>query len=164
LKKLKIYLDTSVINFLFADDAQELQKITKEFFDKFVNIGIYEFYISDIVINEINATKEINKRNLLLNILENNYIQKLIIPSHEQIMKLAKLYISNKVFSENSLDDALHVAACVLNDIDILLSWNFKHLANIERERKINEVNVINNYPENLRILTPMEVINYEDI
>ena len=33
MKKLKIYLDTSVINFLFADDVPEFRKITEDFFE-----------------------------------------------------------------------------------------------------------------------------------
>ena len=52
-RKLKIYLDTSVINFLFANDVPELKKITKEFFDKYVKNNIYIVYISDIVIKGV---------------------------------------------------------------------------------------------------------------
>lgn len=48
MNKLKIYLDTSVINFLFADDAPEFKEITKDFFEKYVTE--YDVYISDIVI------------------------------------------------------------------------------------------------------------------
>ena len=43
MKKLKIYLDTSVINFLFAEDAPEFQQITLEFFDKYINDYDYIF-------------------------------------------------------------------------------------------------------------------------
>jgi len=48
MNKLKIYLDTSVINFLFADDAPEFKEITKDFFEKYITE--YDVYISDIVI------------------------------------------------------------------------------------------------------------------
>ncbi len=33
MKKLKVYLDTSVINFLFADDTPELKTATIDFFE-----------------------------------------------------------------------------------------------------------------------------------
>ncbi|MFH1051262.1 MAG: hypothetical protein V1779_10095 [bacterium] len=56
-RKLKIYLDTSVINFLFADDAPEKKEITIDFFENFVNMNFYQTFISAYVIEEINATK-----------------------------------------------------------------------------------------------------------
>lgn len=58
MKKLKVYLDTSVINFLFADDAPELKAATVDFFDNFIRTGIYETYISEYVLFEINRTTE----------------------------------------------------------------------------------------------------------
>jgi len=62
MRKLKLYLDTSVINFLFADDVPEFKKITEEFFE-IVKIGKgFEVYISDVVINEITKTNDIIKR------------------------------------------------------------------------------------------------------
>ena len=53
MKNLSVYLDTSVINFLFADDSPERKAITIDFFDNFIQTGIYETYISDVVIAEI---------------------------------------------------------------------------------------------------------------
>ena len=51
MKKLTIYLDTSIINFLFADDAPEKRDITKEFFDEYVKTGYYDVFVSPIVID-----------------------------------------------------------------------------------------------------------------
>ncbi len=42
--KSTIYLDTSVINFLFADDAPEKKEITIDFFENFVKLGVYDTY------------------------------------------------------------------------------------------------------------------------
>ena len=50
MKKLKIYLDTSVINFLFADDVPEFKKITDDFFENYIKKEKYLAYISDVVI------------------------------------------------------------------------------------------------------------------
>lgn len=47
--------------------------------------------------------------------------------------------------------------------IDVLLSWIYKHLANIFRERRIIAENVIHNYWHNLRILTLLELIGKDD-
>jgi len=54
---VKIYLDTSVINFIFADDAPEHQAETVEFFEKFIQLGIYETFVSVFVTDEIAQTK-----------------------------------------------------------------------------------------------------------
>ena len=59
--KSVLYLDTSVINFLFADDAPELKTATIDFFDNFINTSIYEAYISEYVLQEINQTSDEKK-------------------------------------------------------------------------------------------------------
>ncbi|OHD57229.1 MAG: hypothetical protein A2014_03835 [Spirochaetes bacterium GWF1_49_6] len=51
MKKIKVYLDTSVINFIFADDAPDFKKATIDFFENY--FSLYEVYISDIVLLEI---------------------------------------------------------------------------------------------------------------
>lgn len=62
MKKLKVYLDTSVINFLFADDAPEFKEKTIEFFEKHVKKEKFDTYVSDIMIQELERTKDPNKR------------------------------------------------------------------------------------------------------
>jgi hypothetical protein len=52
VKKLKVYLDTSIINFLFADDAPDLKAATIDLFDNFINTAIYETYVSEYVLVE----------------------------------------------------------------------------------------------------------------
>jgi len=49
MKKLSLYLDTSVINFLYADDAPEKQAMTCEFFEDYIKTVYYYIYISPIV-------------------------------------------------------------------------------------------------------------------
>jgi hypothetical protein len=66
MRKLKLYLDTSVINFIYADDAPEKQKVTVDFFENIVKLKKYNTYVSDIVYLEIEKTNdEIKKRQLL---------------------------------------------------------------------------------------------------
>ncbi len=58
MKKLKIYLDTSIISFVYAQDAPEKQNITKEFFDKY--LSSYNVYISDLVLTKnIQVTRSV---------------------------------------------------------------------------------------------------------
>lgn len=59
---IKIYLDTSVINFLFADDAPELKEITVDLFENYILQNKYKSYISDFVLFEIGKTKDSAKK------------------------------------------------------------------------------------------------------
>ena len=71
-KKAALYLDTSVINFLFADDAPEKKAVTIELFEKYINTGKYEAYVSDVVVGEIENTASAEKRALLSSAITDN--------------------------------------------------------------------------------------------
>ncbi len=75
INKSTIYLDTSVINFLFADDAPEKKEITIDLFKNFIKLGIYDAYISGFVIQEINQTNDEAKRKKLLKVIEDYPIE-----------------------------------------------------------------------------------------
>ena len=76
-QKIKIYLDTSVINFLYAGDVPELKKITEEFFAYVRDGERFDVYISDVVINEINKTNDLWKKQQLLSVIESYELTKL---------------------------------------------------------------------------------------
>jgi len=156
MKKLKIYLDTSVINFLFADDAPEFKQITLDFFDKYLND--YDIFISDVVIFEINKTKDTKKRKQLLNIIEKYPINLINIDDDKSVEYLANLYIIDKIIPEKKKEDALHIAISTVYDCDILLSWNFKHLANIKKQIAVNAINQKEGFLKKLNLLSPLEV------
>jgi len=58
--------------------------------------------------------------------------------------------------------DAYHISCSVVNQIDYLVSWNYQHLANVNKERKVIALNMANNYLNNFRIITPLQLIYYE--
>jgi hypothetical protein len=156
MHKLKIYLDTSVINFLFADDAPELKEVTVDFFDNYIND--YEVYISDIVVDEIKKTKNLTKMNLLINAI-NKYKLETYDDLNEEIRIIAEKYINEGIIPEKKVEDALHLAFATYFEFDILLSWNFKHLANINVQRKVLQLNITAGYNKQLLLFNPMEVI-----
>ena len=163
MKKLKVYLDTSVINFLFAEDSPEKKEITKQFFEQFVSTGIYETFVSIYVLEEINNTTDLAKKELLADIIRAYPVQIIDVTGDEELIDiLSDEYIKKQVVPENKLFDALHVAVCTVFEIDFLVSWNFKHLANINRERKFIAVNQSLNYRYPLRIVTPENLFNDE--
>ena len=160
MKKLKIYLDTSVINFLFADDVPEFRKITEDFFENYVKKGKYLVYVSDVVIAEIEKTKSGDKKKLLLEVIEKYSLRILILD--ETSDALATVYLREKIIPPKKLEDAQHIAIATCNQMDILLSWNFKHLSNIQKQIGVKIINEKEGYFYPLILTNPMEVV-YEN-
>lgn len=150
-KILKLYLDTTIPNYVFAVELPEKMKLTKILFDKF-NQGKYKAYISDIVIEELKQAKEPKQSKLLSQVA--NTIK---LPLTSEVIYLAEEYIKNKIISNNYLADARHVAIASVNNIDAVVSWNYEHLVNINKIRKINIVNEIMGY-KHIEIISPEEV------
>lgn len=74
---------------------------------------------------------------------------------------LAEAYIEAGVLSRSSVEDAQHVAIATLNNLDAVVSWNFKHLVNLRRIKLVNAVNEQMGY-KHIEIISPLEAINYE--
>ena len=161
MKKLKIYLDTSVLNFLFADDVPEFKKITDDFFENYIKKEKYLVYISDVVIREIEKTKDITQKTRLLEVVKKYALR--ILTLNEESDKLAKIYIKEKIIPARKIEDAQHIAISTCNQIDILLSWNFKHLANIQKQIDVKIVNEREGYFYPLILTNPMEVTYESD-
>jgi hypothetical protein len=156
VKKLKIYLDTSVINFLFADDAPDFKKITEDFFKDYFNN--YDIYISDIVLLEIEKTEDQEKKSLLLSVIDNYPFKIIDITDNKDVKYLSELYVKEEVIPRKKKEDAIHIAVATAYEMDILLSWNFKHLANIKKQLLINSLNEREGYLKKLYLLSPLEV------
>ena len=75
-------------------------------------------------------------------------------------MRLADLYLQEGVLPQRTIDDARHVAIATIYEMDALISWNLKHLANLKRMERVNGVNLKEGYAKRLELVTPMEVSN----
>jgi predicted nucleic acid-binding protein len=162
-KRLKIYLDTSVPNFLFAYDSPEKREITVDFFENFIKVNFYSTFVSPVVIAEIEGTNNPKKRTDLLEVIMKYPIEVLEYTDAEaiEIQELAERYVEHRIIPEKKLADALHIAICVIKGIDYLVSWNYKHLANVNREHKIKILNWELGYRVDLRVITPLELVDY---
>lgn len=149
---MKLYLESSVFNFVFAEDAPDKQKITKVFFaKKLIN---FEGFVSDIVFSEIGNTKE-PKRSALLELIAQYPLTNL--KNSEEAVKLARVYINEKIIPEKYLNDALHIAIAVVNNIDVIVSWNLEHIVKIKTIVEVNKINLRNGYKQ-IFIVTPEEI------
>ena len=154
MKRQRVYLDTSVINFLFADDAPDFKAATVDFFE---NHSIrFELHVSAEVALEIRRCPDAVKRKRLEGVLVQFPI--LLLPGREnqEVLRLAQVYFEKGALPRGKFADALHVASATVHEMDILLSWNFKHLANLNREERIQRVNQSEGYPRPLRLVSPL--------
>jgi hypothetical protein len=156
MRKLRIYLDTSVINFLFADDSPDFKEVTEVFFAR--HASRYELYISDVVRLEISKDPDATHRRKVLRVLETHPIRVLPMDRRSEVEQLAQLYLSRGIIPPAKMEDALHVAFAVVYEMDVLLSWNFKHLANVNKEARLMAASVEAGYRHTVRLTTPMEV------
>ncbi len=158
MRKLKLYLETSVWNFYFADDAPEKKEITKEFFD-LVFKGAYDIYISKVVVDEIIKAPE-KKKTGLLSLIEKCSPQDIEV--NEEVEILAERYIERGIVPAKKKEDAMHVGVATVAEMDVIVSWNYKHLANVKKEELFYMVNLEQGYKKLIEITTPMGVITDE--
>jgi len=158
MKKLKLYLDTSVWNFYYADDAPEKRDATKQFFEN-LRAGIYEIYSSVVVIREIENADEATMTRLAS--LMNQYAP-ILLELNEEIDAMADIYLDAGIVPLKKRDDALHIAVSTFHEMDALISWNYKHLANLNKKEKVRAVNILHGYLKELEMITPLEVIGDE--
>lgn len=154
MKPLRIYIDTSVFGGYFDN---EFETETKLLFEKIVK-GEFRAVISDLTQNELlSAPKKV--RDLLKDLEVKNY--EIISVTNEEI-SLATNYVNEKVVGQTSFEDCIHIATATANNVDLLVSWNFKHIVNIIRIRGYNSVNIKNGY-HSIDIRSPKDLVYNED-
>jgi predicted nucleic acid-binding protein len=149
---MKIYLETSVINFLFAKDAPEKMRITQEFFNV---ISDYDIFISDIVLLEIEQAPE-EKKKSLMNVIKKNKIKAL--ESTNEAEKLADIYVNEGIIPKKYYNDALHIAIATKYNMDAIVSWNLTHIVRFKTKFKVKDINNKLN-EKDVIICTPEEMV-----
>ena len=157
MKKLKLYLETSIWSHYYTDDAEEQMRDTLLLFNR-IEEHRYDIFISYSVIAEIDRAKD--DRKLELQILLKKY-QPIVLEIFSEVYRLADGYMNRSALPRNSYDDAFHAAMTTTHGLDILVSWNCRHLANEISKNKINMTNIQYGYRPIL-IFTPAEVLLYE--
>lgn len=80
----------------------------------------------------------------------------------DEATELAAEYIAEGVVGQTSFADCLHIALATVNRADYLISWNFKHIVNVDRIRGYNSINIKKGYKQ-LEIRSPREFEKYEN-
>lgn len=150
----RIYIDTSVIGGIFDEEFKE---DTALFFDQLEKKEIV-FVISDLFELELlNAPIVVQE---VLSKYPENFVERVFLS--EEAIQLADFYISEKVVGKSSVEDCRHIAIATINKVDVLVSWNFKHIVNLERIRGYNSVNLKNGYSI-IEIRSPKELLKNEN-
>jgi hypothetical protein len=151
---LRIYIDTSVIGGCSDEEFAEWSlRLMQEFRD-----GLKVAVISDITLQELELAPEIVKSQLKE--LPPAYKEYIILDN--EAIKLAQAYLREGVITDKFLLDAQHIAMATLSRVDVMVSWNFKHIVNLNRIRLYNSVNLKLGYPM-IDIRSPREVL-YEEL
>lgn len=152
--KQRIYIDTSVVGGYFD---KEFKEATIKLFERFENNEIL-FVVSDLLDLElINAPKKVKEH--LLQYAAEKFER---VELTKEAIQLADKYISEKVVGRTSIEDCRHIALATINKVDVLASWNFKHIVNLDRIKGYNSVNLRLGYPI-IEIRSPKELVNYGD-
>ena len=146
----RFYFDTSVLGGVFDIEFKEHSTILMEK----VKLGEIKIVISNVTEREITkARKEIRD---FYTALPTEFIE--FVELSPDVISLANTYIKEKVVGETHIDDCLHIALATIHNVDILVSWNFKHIVNIYRIRGYNSVNLKLGY-KTLEIRSPKEIV-----
>lgn len=146
----RIYLDTSVIGGYFDDEFRDQ---TRRLFDAFLR-GEARMVLSTLTASELlQAPKRVR------DFIGDFPSEKDIVEESDESRELATRYIAAGAVGEGSRSDAEHIALATIAKVDVLVSWNFRHIVNVPKIRRYNSVNQALGYQQ-IEIRTPLQVID----
>ncbi len=147
---LTLYLDNSVIGGYFdpefEDATRRLWTLTEA--------GQFRFVVSVVTQQEASLAPPDVVELFARTFPDDSFL----LPLDDRAEDLAQAYVTDGILTAKYIDDARHVAIATTHGIGIIVSWNFKHLANYQRESGFNRVNSVYGYPA-VRIISPSELV-----
>jgi predicted nucleic acid-binding protein len=131
--KLRVYLDTSVFSAYYDERTPERMAETRLFWGRLAGM---DAMTSDMARQELLRVRDASRRIALLQLLDGASVQ----PVTDGIRRVAETYVAAGLFVAERDEDAIHVAAAVVHDADVLVSWNFRHLVNRRQRAAIGEI------------------------
>jgi predicted nucleic acid-binding protein len=151
-----LYLDTSIIGYLTIRPSTNLitasnSVITQNWWD--TRRQNFTLYISEVVLEELaRGDQEIATKRLEL-------ISELpLLAINEAVEELAQQFLIKSNLPPKASDDALHIALATVYKVDYLLTWNCKHIANAQIQKKLSQISIQSGY-ELPTICTPYELM-----
>ncbi|MFQ6131378.1 MAG: PIN domain nuclease [Armatimonadota bacterium] len=154
MRKLTLYLETSVPNALLADSTPERQRATERLFEE-LRQGVHEAAVSDLVIQELaQAPQGIRER--LMEAVGSASPVRLTVEA--AALDLADEFVAMGLIPARYVADARHLACAIVGEVDALVSWNLRHIVRLRTRREANAVAVLRGYRP-IEICTPEEVV-----
>jgi predicted nucleic acid-binding protein len=154
-----IYLETTMFNFPFVDDAPEYREDTLKLFEA-IESGKFKPFTSDYVIQELNNTPAEEQRERMKALVPAYGVT--VIPISAEIRRLANIYIAEGVIPKRFVTDALHLATTTVAGLEYIVSLNLRHIVKNKTIVQTKVINVREGYKQVL-IHTPKEVLNYAE-
>ncbi|MFC1527083.1 hypothetical protein ACFL6X_09790 [Candidatus Latescibacterota bacterium] len=153
----RYYLDTSAFGGLVDDEDAVRVQATQRLFGLLAD-GRIEAYMSVVVLEEL-AEAPMTVQERLASALA--LVGQPVLQETEECRAFARVLVEKGAFTSRYLDDARHVAVAVLNDLDAVISWNFKHLVNPVRRRAIQAACIMEGHRQ-IDIVSPFEITDDE--
>jgi predicted nucleic acid-binding protein len=151
-----VYIETSILGYLTARSTNNLilaanTEVTKEWWKSCRSS--FTLYISQVVLDEVGkGDSEIAAKRLeLLKGLR-------LVELNQSVRNLASQFLMQSNLPSKASDDAVHIAAATVHGMDYLLTWNCKHIANAQIQKKLSKICFDFGY-ELTRICTPYELM-----
>lgn len=148
---MKVYADTSAIGGCYDKEFDEWSNLL---FQEFI-LGIKKIMLSDLTLQELELARD-EVKNKVKEVPSSNIIP---IGINDEAIHLAETYIIEGALTNKSYNDALHIALATIENADVLASWNFKHIVNLNKIRVYNSINFKLGY-KMIEIRTPREILN----
>lgn len=138
IARSRLYIDTSILGAVVDPGPEDRVAATRRLLGE-VAAGRWEGFISTVVLGEIEDAAESIRRKIADELARAPMI---VLEETVESIELARRYVTAGAMPSNAENDARHIAIATVNDVRIVVSWNFRHMVNIERKRRINSVNL----------------------
>lgn len=151
-RKLRVFVDTSVFGGCFDEEFDEE---SRRFFDE-VQEGRFVIIVSQRVLDELADAPEMVSK-LVSEV--SAFTQEVDVT--DEVVQLRDAYLEAGILGTSSIHDAEHIAVASVEQVDLLVSWNFKHIVHFDKIRAYNAINMLKGYRQ-IDIRSPQEVVGYE--
>jgi len=158
MKRIRIFLDTSVISHLDHSDRPDWTMETLRLWDILMT-NKYDVFISSAVLRELDKCTG-SKRNLIFDYLAK--IEYNLIEINKSIEVIAEEIINLNILTSKHLTDCLHIGAAIHSNCKYLISWNFDDLVNIDTNDGVRMITHMLHYPS-IDIISPYSLRTKED-